>query len=1074
MWNIKILLTLIGFILFNQPIFSQYSSGKNSYKPDLILDNRTNVNQLRESNAKDILRHSSDFNQSFQKKERLNLSNRNLGVSVPYVAQPINNDQLSENSISFDNPGITHRDFLDMGRRPQIAQANDGTLWTVFIYDMGGAYSEADGRNDMVVYSSVDDGVTWNYSFYIYNASANIDLPDVEALDDRLLFLHSTYYDDGTSTMGIFWLLNDFSNYNTTFLEMPEGFDTFEWGSILADKFYYDIESTWVYITYMVWDSSTGNAGVYYTRSIDFGLTLENLTQMFTESMYTEDVAGSIVYYRPGIATAYSYGFEEFVWTSLSMNGDVYASKIDVYTNEVTNQVVMAADEFNENRAPSISAYYENIVIFSSMSWLSGDYNNDLGMTFSYDEGQTWGDESAYYYWPDPSDFSESGATPNFAPDGVMGFAYISESSFDESDYVFFRSNSTGNFLNGWDESVQVGGVYTDVGIIGSVIQNSVFSMVFDDDPNSIIYFESFSLDEIQYGNVSGYITNATNGNPVSGAFIQIGGQETFTDNSGYYFISEVSPAAIEANFFAQPTEGDVPLDVQFYNLTSEGGTSITATADGYATYFDNTLELIVGETISYNVSLSPLDENYMRFVLNWDDEPADLDIHLITESSHIYYGNTGDANSYPYATLDQDVTQGYGPETITISQSSPETYKLYVYNYTQDPSITTSNAVLQAYSYGEPVFTVNIPETGSGEYWHVADVNGQTNSFSLVNEIQNSAPEFEGSSDGDHLVGIDIMTDNYPGETSWELTDYYSGAVVASGGPLSDANSLYNWEIYVETSAYYFTIFDSFGDGICCTYGSGYYTVYSDGYEIATSQFSGASESVFINFTRSNGGNYAISRTEYLEPIPFAKGTNLAKNDNVWPTSDLFLIREGTFGIQEDQIPLKQSNYTRDITFTWDFGDGNTSNDATPLHTYSSAGNYTVSLTASDGVNNSLYERVDYIVVNQGQTNQAPVVANPIGDISLVENESEEVNLNFVFSDPDGDALSYSVDVTSDDGTPVVASVSGTSLTITGIGGGQATVTVTASDAGGLSVTDELLVTVTEGNSAPFVLNEI
>jgi PKD repeat protein len=54
--------------------------------------------------------------------------------------------------------------------------------------------------------------------------------------------------------------------------------------------------------------------------------------------------------------------------------------------------------------------------------------------------------------------------------------------------------------------------------------------------------------------------------------------------------------------------------------------------------------------------------------------------------------------------------------------------------------------------------------------------------------------------------------------------------------------------------------------------------------------------------------------------------------------------------------------------TYEWDFGDGDTSTEDLPVHAYSSAGEYTVSLTVTDDRGNTDIEmRADYIHVQSG-----------------------------------------------------------------------------------------------------------
>ena len=82
----------------------------------------------------------------------------------------------------------------------------------------------------------------------------------------------------------------------------------------------------------------------------------------------------------------------------------------------------------------------------------------------------------------------------------------------------------------------------------------------------------------------------------------------------------------------------------------------------------------------------------------------------------------------------------------------------------------------------------------------------------------------------------IDLTTDNYSAETSWQLIDS-SGYIVAQNGSLSNAStSSTEIEITNSDECYTFIINDSYGDGICCQYGEGSYSITDDSGNIIVS----------------------------------------------------------------------------------------------------------------------------------------------------------------------------------------------------------------------------------------------
>lgn len=73
----------------------------------------------------------------------------------------------------------------------------------------------------------------------------------------------------------------------------------------------------------------------------------------------------------------------------------------------------------------------------------------------------------------------------------------------------------------------------------------------------------------------------------------------------------------------------------------------------------------------------------------------------------------------------------------------------------------------------------------------------------------------------------IEVLTDNYSGETNWEVKNVCSGQTVQQKDQTYTNNKLFVHEYCVASSQEYsFTITDSYGDGICCSYGNGSYKV--------------------------------------------------------------------------------------------------------------------------------------------------------------------------------------------------------------------------------------------------------
>jgi hypothetical protein len=117
----------------------------------------------------------------------------------------------------------------------------------------------------------------------------------------------------------------------------------------------------------------------------------------------------------------------------------------------------------------------------------------------------------------------------------------------------------------------------------------------------------------------------------------------------------------------------------------------------------------------------------------------------------------------------------------------------------------------------------------------------------SMINASCLSACDGGGNDDSceDNPITIILNFDNYPEETSWSIEDD-NGEEVASGGTYGSQpdESTLEIDLCLADGCYTFTLNDSYGDGICCGYGTGSYevidssgTVIASGAEFASSE---------------------------------------------------------------------------------------------------------------------------------------------------------------------------------------------------------------------------------------------
>ena len=225
-----------------------------------------------------------------------------------------------------------------------------------------------------------------------------------------------------------------------------------------------------------------------------------------------------------------------------------------------------------------------------------------------------------------------------------------------------------------------------------------------------------------EMAHISGNVIDATTTDPVPDVSIVFRRSETGTveaqttsDMTGHY-------------------EADLMVGLHYYEVSADG-------------YFESSGWIEVQEGGgTHNLLISPiLVGAASRIVLEWGENPTDLDAHLrgplpTGDRFHVFYAHKVEADC---AELDVDDVSSYGPETITILNYTDGIYRYYVHDFSNAyaspdyPSyeLANSGATAKVFTDTGDQITFNVPYQ-DGTVWYVMDIDGATGQVTPVNEM--------------------------------------------------------------------------------------------------------------------------------------------------------------------------------------------------------------------------------------------------------------------------------------------------------------------------------------------------
>lgn len=481
----------------------------------------------------------------------------------------------------------------------------------------------------------------------------------------------------------------------------------------------------------------------------------------------------------------------------------------------------------------------------------------------------------------------------------------------------------------------------------------------------------------------------------------------TATNNCGSESITlqvEISTVPV-ASFSATPQEGCLPLTVQFNDLSSENTESWFWVFDGGTpgSSSEQNPEVTYNAPGTYSVSLTVSNDNGTD-ILNVNDfitvgAPPSGDINVYTELDSIsatsniagatsYFWDFGDGNSsteanatHIYAedgvyTLNFTASNDCGnlsfSETITIvtpptagfAASANEGCTPFTVNFTNQSS-SNATSWLWEFDGGVPATsTEQNPEVvyeSAGTFSVTLTVSNAAGENTLVQTDLIVVSELPTANFNASINGLDLSTENNSSGAVSYLWDFGDGNTSTEVEPTHQ---------YAGDGVYTITLTASndCGDAdvtqvvtVVTLPAAGFSASNTSGCAPLTVQYTDTSSANTTSwFWTFEGGNPATSDEQNPTVVYNQQGSfdvtltvsNAAGDDTVSFT-DFVVVDDvpatAFTSVVVDLTATFTNASTNANSYFWDFGDGNTSTEENPVHTYAQDGIYTVTLTATN-----------------------------------------------------------------------------------------------------------------------------